>query len=81
MLNMMMRADSARAENAPRQFESRHRGQVDVEHADVGPFGEEYPLAAFRIGGFEDRDLGLAGKQGAATGSHDGMIVYNQNTH
>ena len=77
----MMRADCGARENAPRQFESRHRGQVDVEHADIGPFGEEYPLAAFRIGGFEDRDLRLAGEQGAATGSHDGMIVDNQNTH
>ena len=81
MLNMMMRAESVRAQDAPRQFKSRNRRQVDVEHADIGLFGDEHPLAAFGVGGFQDRDIVVAGEQRAATRSHDRMIIDDQNTH
>ena len=57
MLNMMMRADAVARQNASRQFKSRDGRQIDIEHADIGLFGDKRALAAFRVAGFQDRDI------------------------
>ena len=78
---MMMRADRVANQNAPRQFKSRHRRQVDVDDADVRTLGDESALAALGVAGFQQNDLGLVGKNGAAAGCDDRVVINDQNAH
>ena len=68
-------------ENAPREFESRHGRQVDVDHADVGTLGVEGPLAALGVAGLQQHDRGFVGENGAAARRDDRMVIYDQNAH
>ena len=54
------------AEDAPRQFIPGHRGQVDIENADIRMLVSEGALAALGVGCFQDVDVGVVREQRAA---------------
>src|SRR5450759_2376846 len=68
-------------QNSPGQLKARNTRQIDVEDADVGLFGDENPLAAFGVRGFQNGDILIAGQQRTATRGNDGMIINDQDTH
>ena len=61
-----------------RVVRGRHDGPVTDTHRKAGP---ALVLAALGVAGFQQNDLGFVGKNGAAAGCYDRMVINDQNAH